>query len=139
LHSGEVISGDLWSLLLDPEGANFKFPKLHKEQLDTVVVYADPRRMTDEFKIILSQFNKLPLTSLQVWIIDDDGGWGMGDRKSLLYYYTDTYRDYDACRIVIVTKNNYFPRKFWVNPRKYCHNIVEFCTYHSKFSRLFPN
>ena len=33
---------------------------------DLVIVYADPRRMTDEFKIILSQFDRLPLISLKV-------------------------------------------------------------------------
>jgi peroxiredoxin len=38
---------------------------LHKG-LDLVIIYADPRRMTDEFKIILNQFNRLPLISLKV-------------------------------------------------------------------------
>ena len=39
---------------------------LHKGALDLVIIYADPRRMTDEFKIILNQFNRLPLISLKV-------------------------------------------------------------------------
>lgn len=38
---------------------------MHKG-LDLVIIYADPRRMTDEFKIILNQFNRLPLISLKV-------------------------------------------------------------------------
>ena len=37
---------------------------LHKG-LDLVIIYADPRRMTDEFKIIMNQFNRLPLISLK--------------------------------------------------------------------------
>ena len=34
--------------------------------MDLVIIYADPRRMTDEFKIILNQFNRLPLLTLRV-------------------------------------------------------------------------
>ena len=40
--------------------------RLHKDAVDLVVIYSDPRRMTDEFKIILSQFNRLPLLTLKV-------------------------------------------------------------------------
>ena len=51
LMAGDAVPATAWDLLVDPDGTAYKFPRLHKDQLDVVVVYADPRRMTDEFKV----------------------------------------------------------------------------------------
>ena len=66
LISGDAIPTRVWDILRDAEGNPFKFTRLHKEQHDVAVIYVDPRRMTDEFKIILDEFNKLPLASLNI-------------------------------------------------------------------------
>lgn len=66
LMAGDIVPIDLWEKLLDAEGNSYKFSRVHKDVSDVVVVYADPRRMTDEFKVILSQFSKLPLATLKI-------------------------------------------------------------------------
>ena len=75
-----------WSYLVDSENNGFKFVKLHKESSEIAIVFADPRRMTDEFKEMIDQvrtsyslphslpcplihslvcqFNRLPLATL---------------------------------------------------------------------------
>ena len=68
LESGEYLGDDFWNLLIDTEGAPFVFSKLHRESVDVVVVYADPRRMTDQFKTILNEFNKVPQSNLNIAI-----------------------------------------------------------------------
>ncbi len=44
-----------WSYLVDSENNDFKFVKLHKENTEIAIIYADPRRMTDEFKEMIDQ------------------------------------------------------------------------------------
>jgi hypothetical protein len=44
-----------WSYLVDSENNGFKFVKLHKENTEIAIIYADPRRMTDEFKEMIDQ------------------------------------------------------------------------------------
>lgn len=66
LRSGATIPEDVWEKLVDAEGAKFKFSRLHKDMADVVVVFADPRRMTDEFRTVLDEFNKIPCSSLKV-------------------------------------------------------------------------
>jgi hypothetical protein len=39
---------------------------LHQDQFDLVVVYADPRVTTSEFKIVLEEFKRLPVTALGI-------------------------------------------------------------------------
>ena len=51
LMAGDAVPAAVWEGLVDPEGNAYKFTRLHKDQADVVVLYADPRRMTDEFKV----------------------------------------------------------------------------------------
>jgi len=66
LDSADVVPPHVWKGLIDAEGLPYTFESLHKNSIDLAVIYADPRRMTDEFKVVLNQFNRLPLMSLKV-------------------------------------------------------------------------
>jgi hypothetical protein len=50
----------VWSKLLDHEGKQCSYSDIHKDVNDLILFYADPRRMTDEFKLVLSQFDRIP-------------------------------------------------------------------------------
>ena len=65
-ESGAVLPSEMWTCLVDPQGLknNQGFSRIHKDQVDLVVLYADPRRSTDEFRVVSSEFNKLPLKTL---------------------------------------------------------------------------
>eukprot|EP01035_Chromulina_nebulosa_P018160 gene18160-23817_t len=67
IDSGEVIPKRFFESLLDSEGLPFKYEKLRKT-LDTTitVIYADPRRMTEDYKIVLSEFNKIPTATYKL-------------------------------------------------------------------------
>lgn len=60
LSSGARINPDVWSKLLDHEGKQCSYSDIHKDVNDVILFYADPRRMTDEFKLVLSQFDRIP-------------------------------------------------------------------------------
>ena len=60
------------STLKDPEGQPFSSEKFCTPQTageDLAVVYADPRRMNDEFKTVLEQFSRTPKSSLKVKLV----------------------------------------------------------------------
>ena len=63
------ISESVWENIKDSEGNPYKFRKIHQDQYDLVVVYADPRVFTTEFKIVLEEFKRLPVTNLRIGII----------------------------------------------------------------------
>lgn len=60
LSSGARINPDIWSKLLDHEGKQCSYSDIHKDVNDIILFYADPRRMTDEFKLVLRQFDRIP-------------------------------------------------------------------------------
>lgn len=60
LSSGARINPGIWSKLLDHEGKQCSYSDIHKDVNDLILFYADPRRMTDEFKLMLSQFDRIP-------------------------------------------------------------------------------
>jgi hypothetical protein len=66
LKSGERIKPEVWGTLIDNQGEPAVFTRVHKDLNDVVVVYADPRRMTAEFKLVLSELDRIPKTSLRV-------------------------------------------------------------------------
>jgi len=66
LQSGARLPDKVWSHLLDGQGLPFDYSMVHKNTTDVVVVHADPRRMTDEFKTVLNQLNLIPLASLKI-------------------------------------------------------------------------
>jgi len=66
LKSGARIKPEVWGMLMDNEGGAAVFSRVHRNMSDVVVFYADPRRMTAEFKLMLSQLDMLPKTSLKV-------------------------------------------------------------------------
>jgi len=65
LSSGVRINPDIWSRLLDHEGKQSSYSDIHKDVNDIILFYADPRRMTDEFKLVLSQFDRIPRSQLK--------------------------------------------------------------------------
>lgn len=67
LASGDILALSLWSQLTDSDGKPTELSKVSKENtVDVVVVYADPRRLTDECKLIVNEFNKIPQKELKV-------------------------------------------------------------------------
>ncbi len=64
LRTGDLLPSAAWSYLVDSENTDYKFVKLHKENTEIAIIFADPRRMTDEFKEMIDQFNRLPIATL---------------------------------------------------------------------------
>eukprot|EP01038_Epipyxis_sp_PR26KG_P015524 gene15524-20954_t len=71
LNSGDIIDDKIWNELKEPQdGKVYSYDKLkNKELCDIVVLYADPRRMNDEFKIVLNQLIKVPKTTLKISLL----------------------------------------------------------------------
>lgn len=68
MKSGEMLPVKIWDILLDAQGQVMNQIKAAQGQ-DVVVVYADPRRMNDEFKLVLNEFQKIPSTNLRVGLL----------------------------------------------------------------------
>jgi len=66
LDSGMRISETVWENVKDSEGNPYKFRKVHQDQFDLVVVYADPRETTSEFRTVLEEFKRLPVSTLGI-------------------------------------------------------------------------
>lgn len=66
LYSGEVIKRSAWSKLVNHLGNATTFQQIHRNQVDVVVVYVDPHRLSDEFSSIVGQLDKLPRKALKV-------------------------------------------------------------------------
>lgn len=69
LESGEFIPKPLWDSVIDSDGKPWKYSRVQSAINDLVVIYSDPRRMNDEFRIILDEFKKIPSTSLKTSLI----------------------------------------------------------------------
>ncbi len=65
LKSGDMIPEIIWTALYTPSGENTKFSRVAKVA-DVMCFIADPRRMTDSFRMMLSQLNKVPKEKLNV-------------------------------------------------------------------------
>eukprot|EP01041_Mallomonas_annulata_P005626 gene5626-11354_t len=68
LKSGEVLPSAAWKALVNAEGEDVPYPSIIKEN-DVIIVFADPRRLTDEFRIILDEFKKVPMNNLRVSLL----------------------------------------------------------------------
>lgn len=68
MKSGDMLPLKIWDILLDAQGQGINQGKI-AQGMDVVVVYADPRRMNDEFKLVLSEFQKIPATTLRVGML----------------------------------------------------------------------
>lgn len=66
LMAGSIIKGGVWGNMIQPDGQPTRFSRIHKDVADLVVLYASPRRGSDEFKTVLSEFSKLPLSKLKM-------------------------------------------------------------------------
>lgn len=72
LYSGDTVRVDLWGVLKDSEGQEYSAQKFTVPLTmgeDIAVVFADPRRMNDEFKTVLIQFSMVPKTSLKIKLL----------------------------------------------------------------------
>ena len=65
LYSGDLIPADTWTNLVDARYEKVDFNILRKG-VDVIVLYADPRRMSDGCKAVTDQFRKLPLSTLKM-------------------------------------------------------------------------
>ena len=54
----------MWEYLYDSEGKLFGLDKVAMK--DILVCHTDPRRMTEDFRLVLNDLNKLPFNSLGV-------------------------------------------------------------------------
>lgn len=66
LMAGSVIKGGVWGNLIQPDGQPTRFSRIHKDSVDLVLLYACPRRSNDEFRTVLNEFSKLPLTKMRM-------------------------------------------------------------------------
>ena len=66
LRPGDLIPPYAWSWLKDSNGSKADFSQAHKNSSDIVVLISDPRRMNNEYKLVLDQFNKIPKAKLKV-------------------------------------------------------------------------
>ena len=66
LMAGSVIKGGVWGNLIQPDGQPTRFSRIHKDLADIVVLYASPRRGSDEFRTIINEYSKLPLAKLKI-------------------------------------------------------------------------
>lgn len=66
LHSGDCLPSKLWEYLMDAEGKPCVFSQVHRDLVDIVVIFADPRRMTEDFKLIMQQLGQLPSSILKI-------------------------------------------------------------------------
>ena len=66
LKSGDLIPPYAWTWLKDSNGSAVDFSRAHKNSSDIVVLIADPRRMTNEYRLILEQFKQIPKSVLKV-------------------------------------------------------------------------
>lgn len=69
LYSGDAISEYSWDTLLNHQGMPMNFEKVHQFKHDILVLYVDPRRMTEDFKIMLQQLGQVPGNSLQAGLV----------------------------------------------------------------------
>lgn len=65
LETGHEISSNIWTSIFDSEMKPYSFSRVEHVTNDILVIFADPRRMTEEFKILLDQFNKIPKDTLK--------------------------------------------------------------------------
>jgi peroxiredoxin len=68
LKSGDKIEASSWELLTDHTGDGSKLSRLAKVA-DILCVVADPRRGTDDFRLLLSQLNKIPKSALGIEVV----------------------------------------------------------------------
>lgn len=66
LMAGSVIKGGVWGNLIQPDGQPTRFSRIHKDSVDLVALYASPRRSNEEFRTVLNEFSKLPLTKMRM-------------------------------------------------------------------------
>lgn len=66
LSSGDTLGDSFWERLLDSEGAKINFSRVHQERADVLVIYADPRRMSESFKTVVNEFKKIPQAPLNI-------------------------------------------------------------------------
>lgn len=68
MKSGEVLKSSAWQALVNSEGEQIDLSKVHKSS-DVLVLYADPRRSNDEYRVILNEFRKIPVTNLKISLV----------------------------------------------------------------------
>lgn len=112
LKAGAVISGGAWDSLKDSEGEMYSHDKFQEKLIGEgiAVVFADPRRMNEEFKIVVNQFKLIPRSTLRVKLLaincDDVADMKKFSKKSkdigslctLLIDPTKTFVDSFKCR-----------------------------------------
>lgn len=72
LTSGSLIAAEVWDTLKDSAGLAFssaKFLEKTAAKEDMALVLCDPRRMNDQFSIVLSEFGRIPKGSLKMKIL----------------------------------------------------------------------
>jgi peroxiredoxin len=69
LKSGDTLPVIVFEALKDQDGNPAEMSKIEKGyDGEVLIVYADPRRMTDETKLVLEELTKIPLKDLKVSI-----------------------------------------------------------------------
>lgn len=66
LKSGDVVPPYAWTWLKDCNGSAVDFSHAHKNSSDIVILIADPRRMNNEYRLMLEQLQQTPKSVLKV-------------------------------------------------------------------------
>lgn len=69
LEAGDMIPRGIWDFVVDSENKPFKYSRVQHIVNDLVVVFADPRRMTEDFKTILEEFKRIPASTLKISLL----------------------------------------------------------------------